>query len=77
MYVTWLSHYGKGIAQLFENMVLRNSLCPSKEVMGRWSKLYNEELFDLYSLVNIIRVIKSRRLRWAGHVAYMVKQRNA
>jgi hypothetical protein len=45
--------------------------------MGCWKKLYNEESFDLYSSVNIIRVIKSRRLRWAGHVAYMGKQRNA
>jgi hypothetical protein len=51
-------------------------LCPSEEVKGCWSKLYNEELFYLYSSVNIIRVIKSRRLRWAGHVAHMGKQRN-
>jgi len=52
-----------------------HSLCPSEEVMGCWNKLYNEELFYLYSSVNIIGVIKSRRLRWAGHVAHMGKQK--
>jgi hypothetical protein len=38
---------------------------------GEWGKLYNEELNDLYSLPNIVRVVKSRRVRWAGHVARM------
>jgi hypothetical protein len=38
---------------------------------GEWRKLYNEELSDLYSLPNIVRVVKSRRMRWAGHVARM------
>ena len=41
------------------------------EVTGEWRKLHNEELSDLYSLPNILRVVKSRRMRWAGHVAGM------
>ena len=45
------------------------------EVTGKWRKLHNEELRDLYSLPNILRVVKSRRMRWAGHVAPMLKGR--
>jgi len=41
------------------------------EVTGEWRKLHNEELSDLYSLPSIVRVVKSRRMRWAGHVARM------
>jgi len=41
------------------------------EVTGEWRKLHNEELSDLYSLLNIVWVVKSRRMRWAGHVACM------
>ena len=41
------------------------------EVTGEWRELHNEELSDLYSLPNIVRVVKSRRMRWAGHVARM------
>ena len=45
------------------------------EVTGEWRKLHNEELSDLYSLPNILRVVKSRRMRWAGHVACMAEGR--
>jgi hypothetical protein len=44
------------------------------EVTGEWKKLHNEELHDLYSSPSIIRIIKSRRMRWAGHVARMGKR---
>jgi hypothetical protein len=44
---------------------------------GEWRKLHNEELRDLYSLPSIIRIIKSRRTRWTGHVARMGEKRNA
>jgi hypothetical protein len=46
-------------------------------VTGEWRKLHNEELRDLYSSSSIIRIIKSRRMRWAGHVALMGEKRNA
>ena len=56
----------------FENRVLRRVLGPKRdEVTGEWRKLHNEELSDLYSLSNIVRVVKSRRMRWAWHVACM------
>ena len=45
------------------------------EVTGEWRKLHNEELSDLYSLPNIVQVVKLRRMRWAGHVARMVEGR--
>jgi len=58
--------------RVFENRVLRRVFGPKKdEVTGKWRKLHNEELSDLYSLPNIVRVVKSRRMRWAGHVARM------
>jgi hypothetical protein len=54
---------------VFENRTLRRIFEPKRdEVMGGWGKLHTEELHDLYSLPSIIRIIKSRRLRWAGHV---------
>jgi hypothetical protein len=46
-------------------------------VTGEWRKLHNEELLDLYSSPSIIRIIKARRMRWAGHVARMGEKRNA
>jgi len=64
--------------RVFEKMVLRRIFGPRRdEVMGEWSRLYNEELSDLYSSPNILRVIKSRRMRWAGHVARMGEDRGA
>jgi hypothetical protein len=54
----------------FENRVLRRIFGPKRdEVTGGWRKLHNEELHNLYSSPSIIRIIKSRRMRWAGHVA--------
>jgi hypothetical protein len=56
--------------RVFENRVLRRIFGPKRdEVMGDWRKLHNKELHNLYSLPNIIRMIKSRRIRCAGHVA--------
>jgi hypothetical protein len=55
-----------------ENRALRRVFGPKRdEVTGEWRKLHNEELSDLYSLPNFVRVVKSRRMRWAGHVAGM------
>jgi hypothetical protein len=57
---------------VFENRVLRRIFGPKRdEVTGEWRKLHNEELCDLYSSPSIIRIIKSKRMRWAGHVARM------
>jgi hypothetical protein len=57
--------------RVFENRVLRRIFGPKRyEVTGKWRKLFNEELCDLYSS-SIFRIIKSRRMRWAGHVARM------
>jgi hypothetical protein len=63
---------------VFENRVLRRIFGPKRaEVTRLCRKLHNEELHNLYSSSSIIRMIKSRRMRWAGHVARMGKKRNA
>ena len=60
----------------FPNRVLRRVFGPKRDkVTGEWRKLHNEELNDLYSLSNILRVVKSRRMRWAGHMARMGEDR--
>jgi hypothetical protein len=57
---------------VLENRVLRRVFGPKRdEVTGERRKLHNEELNDLYTLLNILRVVKSRRMRWAGHLARM------
>jgi len=67
---------GERSLRLFENRVLRRIYGPKRaEVTGEWGKLHNEELNDLYSSPNIIRVIKSRIMSWVGHVARMGESR--
>ena len=72
-YETWsLTLMEERRLRVFENRVLRRVFGPKRdEVTGEWRQLHNEELMDLYSLPNIVRVVKSRRMRWAGHVARM------
>jgi hypothetical protein len=64
--------------RVFENNVLRRIFGPKRdEVTGEWRKLHNDELHNLYSSPNKIRMTKSRRMRWAGHVARIGEKRNA
>ena len=61
---------------MFEKRVLRRIFGPKRdEVTGKWRKLHNEELHDVYCSPNIVRMIKSRRMRWAGHVVHMGEKR--
>jgi hypothetical protein len=63
---------------VFENRVLRRISGPKRdEVTGEWRQLHNKELHDLYSSPVIIRKIKSRRMRWVGHIARMGEKRNS
>jgi hypothetical protein len=61
--------------RVFENKVLRKIFGPKREADGLWRKLHNDELHSLYSSLNIVRVIKSSRMKWAGHVARMGEKR--
>jgi hypothetical protein len=64
--------------RVFENRVLRRIFVPKRnEVTGEWRKLHNEKHRDLYSSPSIIRMVKSRRMRWAAHVARIGERRNA
>jgi hypothetical protein len=64
--------------KVFENRVLRRIFGPKRdEATGEWSRLCNKELNDLYSSPNVIHIIKSRRMRWTGHVACMGEMRGA
>ena len=63
--------------RVFENRNLRKIFGPKRNENGQWRRLQNAEIHSLYRSPNIVRVIKSRRLRWAGHVARMEKGRSA
>ena len=63
--------------RVFEKRILRRIFGPKRDENGGWRRLHNEELHSLYRSPNIVRVIKSRRLRWAGHVARTEEDRSA
>jgi hypothetical protein len=75
---TWsLTLREKHKLRMFQNRVLRRIFGPNRDgVMGGWRKIHNEGLHNLYSSLSIIRITKSRRMRWAGHVARMGEKRN-
>ena len=63
--------------RVFENRILRRISGPNRDANGEWRRLHNEELHSLYRSPNIVRVMKFRRLRWAGHIARMKEDRSA
>ena len=63
--------------RVFENRILRRIFGPKRDENGEWRRLHNEELHSFYRSPNIVRMIKSRILRWAGHVARMEEGRSA
>ena len=63
--------------RVLENRILRRIFGPNRDENGEWRRLHNEELHGLYRSPNIVRVIKSRKLRWAGHVARIEESRSA
>jgi hypothetical protein len=66
------------VVRVFENRMLRRIFGPKRdEVTGGWRKLHNEEFLNLYYVPSIIRMIKSRKIRWAGHAERMGEKRNA
>jgi hypothetical protein len=71
---TWSLTLGKEHRlRVLENSVLRKIFGPKREENGSWRKLHYDELHNLYSSQNIVRVIKSRRMKWAGHVTHMAE----
>jgi hypothetical protein len=73
---TWSLTLGEvHIQRVFENRVLRRIFGPKREEDGLWRKLHNDEVHSLHSSPNIVRVIESRRMKWAGHVARMKERR--
>jgi hypothetical protein len=75
MYIIYLL---LNISSILKYRVLRRILGLKRdEMLGGWRKLHNDELYDLYSSANIIRMIRSKRMRWPGHVAHMGEKRNA
>ena len=63
--------------RVFENRVLSRIFGPKRDINGEWRRFHNEEFHSLYRSSNIVRVIKSRRFRWTGHVARMEEGRSA
>jgi hypothetical protein len=77
MMITFKDSKSEYVLRALENRVLRRIFRPKgDEVTGGWRKLHNEDLHNLYSSPSIIRIIKSRRMRWAGYIARMGKKRN-
>jgi hypothetical protein len=77
-YETWSLKLGQGHRlKIFKNRKLRRIFGPKREeVAGEWGRLHNEELCKLYTSLNLLRVIKSRKVRWMGNVARMGAMRN-